>query len=110
MRLYLKKCNKICEIHPTNLSQVILDRFYKHFSQMIEVKRGKLSLKDSEIIYDRMEKNWIDLGRNPRGLYGASLLLSCNMHGEETGIQKVADTSGRLTPSPLVSTLLLVMA
>ena len=86
------KSNRICEIQPTNITQVMLDRFYNSLFPNDRSEGRKTILKDSEIIYDRMEKNWIDRGRNPRGLYGASLLLSCNMHGKETNIQQVADT------------------
>ena len=84
--------NRICEMKHTNLSQVMLDRFYNTLFPNDRSEERKTILKYSKIIYDRMEKNYINVGRNPRGLYGASLLLSCNMHGKETDIQQVADT------------------
>ena len=84
--------NRICVIERTNLSQVMLDRFYSALFPNDRTEGKQTILKDSKIIYDRMEKNWIALGRNPRGLYGATLLISCKMHGHDISIKEVADT------------------
>lgn len=65
----------------------MLDRYYNTLFQNDRSDERKFIFHDSEIIYGRMdEENWIELGKNPRSLCDASLLLFCSMHEKDTGI------------------------
>ncbi|KAI6660922.1 Transcription initiation factor IIB [Oopsacas minuta] len=94
--LYCDKKNeeehRIAEINPRNNTKVMLERFYNQlFPNDGGLSAKQAIINDAEIFYTRMEKNMIDIGRNPRGLYGAALLLAFRLHGKSISIHDVSD-------------------
>ena len=87
--------DRICTFPPRNSTDKMLARFYDELfpnsEENDEYERVTI-LKDAGIIYERMETNCLDTGRNPRSLYGACLLLVCTLHGKPVNLTRVANT------------------
>ena len=87
--------DRICTFPSRNNTDIMLARFYDELfpdlAQNDEYERVTI-LRNAAQFFERMKQNSLHTGRNPRGLYGACLLLASRLNGKSINISQVANT------------------